>query len=214
MSFNWKALLSGAGELLEYVPGIAPIAKAANAVAHIVGGSAGEKITAGLTAVTEGLVEAGKEPLSPGQRVELAQSRDKAKVELAEIKYKDKKLDYDDAAGGRDVIKTALLSDDALVRQARPKMMVRLGNWAIGYTICSPFIIGILAICNVSKEIIEVIITLLLYQGGTLWATFSAAFTGYTVARSVDKKILKDQSLGIPTASIFKTIAKLGHKIS
>lgn len=215
MGFNLKSILGIAGEVaLSFVPGASPIFKGLSGVAKIIGGKAGGQIEAGIEAISEGLAEVGKTPLSSEQQLELDKNKNQTKVELAEIEYRGKKLVYDDTAGGRDVIKTALLSDDALVRQARPKMMVRLGNWAIGYTVCSPFIIAILAVCNVSKEIIDLIITLLLYQGGTLWATFSAAFTGYTVARSVDKKILKDQSLGIPTASIFKTIAKLGHKIS
>jgi hypothetical protein len=106
------------------------------------------------------------------------------------------------------------MSDDPVVRQARPKMMTKLGNWAIGYTIASFLIIAILAGSNANKGLIDVLIKLALYQGGTLWGTFSISFTGYTTARSIDKKITRDLELGVRPSGLLQGIATLGHKLS
>jgi hypothetical protein len=45
------------------------------------------------------------------------------------------RLIYQDQAGGREVVKTALMRSDPVVRQARPKMMCSLARLAS----CIPF---------------------------------------------------------------------------
>ncbi|MBW2607710.1 MAG: hypothetical protein JRD05_08755, partial [Deltaproteobacteria bacterium] len=104
MGFNWKSVLSAVGPTaLNFIPGVGPVLSGVAKVAAIIGGNAGQKIEAGLKAVTDGLSEVGKAPLSPDQQVELKKAKMDTEVELKEISYKKKKLDYDDQAGGRDV---------------------------------------------------------------------------------------------------------------
>ena len=123
------------------------------------------------------------------------------------------RLVYEDQAGGREVVKTALMSSDPVVRQARPKMMLLLGKAGIAYTIVTPVVVGICALANVSKDLLDIIMELVLYQGLTLWAAFTTSFTGYTVARSADKRIIGNHDLGT-APKLLGMLSKLGHKIS
>jgi len=200
--------------VLQFVPGGGPALKGVTALAGIIGGDTGDKINKGLELVSEGLDEAGKTPLSPDQQIEMKKVSDATKIALREIAYKDKKLDYDDQAGGREVVKTALMSNDEFVRQARPKMMVLLGKWAIAYTFATPFIVLASAALEVEKDLTELLIKLILWQGGTLWTTFTASFTGYTVARSADKRAAAMQDLGVAPGKLLKALSKVGHGIS
>lgn len=133
---------------------------------------------------------------------------------LAEIEYKKQRLTYDDVAGGRDVVKTALLSDDPVVRQARPKMMTRLGITAMGYTIGTPLFIGLLSYLQVNIELIKLLTNMILWQGLTLWSAFMTSFTGYTVGRSCDKKAAAIMEQGIEPSALLNILSKVGHKIS
>ncbi len=215
MSFDWKSVLSAVGPTaLSFIPGVGPVLSGAAKIASIIGGDAGQKIEAGLKTVTDGLSEVGKAPLTPDQQIEMDKARMMTEVELKEIGYKTKKLDYDDQAGGRDVIKTALMSTDPLVRQARPKMMVLLGKSAVGYTIFTPVVVAICAALNVDKELLDLIVKLILWQGATLWGAFTTSFTGYTVARTADKKIASAHELGADQSKMLGILSKLGNKIS
>ena len=215
MSFNWKSVLSVVGPTaLNFIPGVGPVLSGVAKVASIIGGDAGQKIEAGLKTVTDGLSEAGKAPLSPDQQIELKKAKMGTEVALKEIGYKTKKLDYDDQAGGRDVIKTALMSADPLVRQARPKMMILLGKSSVSYTILTPILVVICAALKIDKELLDLIVKLILWQGATLWGAFTTSFTGYTVARSADKKIASMHELGADPSKILGILSKLGNKIS
>ena len=112
------------------------------------------------------------------------------------------------------MIKTALVSNDPVVRQARPKMMVLLGRTAVSYTIGTPIVVCVLALCNVDEPLIKLIVELVLWQGATLWGAFMTSFTGYTVARSADKKTLARMENGEPSTKLLKLISKIGGKIS
>lgn len=199
---------------LSFVPGVGPVLTGVAKLAQVIGGDNGSKIDEGLKMVTEGLAAVGKQPLSPDQHVELETSKMDMEVQLKEIAYKEKKLNYDDQAGGREVIKMALLSSDELVRQARPKMMLMLGKSAIAYTFLTPVLVVVLAKANVDKEMLGLVVKLVLWQGGTLWTTFTASFTGYTVARSVDKKSAAMAEVGMAPSELMKTLSALGKKIS
>ncbi len=215
MSFDIKNILGIVGDVaLSFVPGASPVLKGLAGIAKMVGGSTGEKIESGLSMLSEGLSEAGKQPLSPEQQVEQERIRSTTEVDLAEIAYKDKKLDYKDQAGGREIIKAALSSDDPLIRQARPKMMILLGKIAMIYTILTPILIFDMAWLNIEKNIIELTVSLILWQGGTLWSAFLGSYTGYTVARSSDKKIAGMTEIGMDPSKLLTTLSKLGHKIS
>ncbi len=199
---------------LSFIPGVGPVLANIAKVSSVIGGENGSKIEKGLAMVTEGIASIGKEPLSPDKQVELEKAQMETAIQLKEIAFKDKKLDYDDQAGGRDVIKTALMSDDPLVRQARPKMMIALGKAAMWYSFLTPLIVGCLAAFKVEKDLLSLVVQLILWQGGTLWATFSASFTGYTIARSADKNIIAKRDMGIEPSKMIETLAALGKKIS
>jgi len=212
---NLSNILSAAGDVIgNFVPGASIVLKGAGALAGLIGGETGKKIQAGAEMLAEGMQEAGKIPLSPEQQLQREKLADDTKIEMAKIQFQDKKLDYDDAAGGRDVIKTALLSEDPIVRQARPRMMTKLGNASIWYTIGTPIFVGLCAILEVNKETLAVITNMILWQGATLWTAFTTSFTGYTVARSADKKMQRDVDLGMDPSNLMKMVSSLGKKIS
>lgn len=215
MSFDIKSVLGLAGDVaLSFIPGASPVLKGLAGVAKLIGGDTGQKIEQGLQIVSEGLGEAAKVPLNAEQQVELEKNKNQTEVELKEIAYKDKKLDYDDAAGGRDVIKTALLSDDPIVRQARPKMMILLGKVSMGYTIGTPLFVGLLAYLKVSNDLLSLLTNMILWQGATLWGAFMTSFTGYTVARSVDKNTQAKAENGMSQTKLLEMASKVGKAIS
>jgi hypothetical protein len=119
------------------------------------------------------------------------------------------KLEYADAAGGREVIKTALLSDDPIVRRARPMMMILLGKTCVVYAFYAP--LAVVAAQSVGIDTIA-FMTMIKWIGGFLFGSFSTSFTGYTVARSVDKNIATKGEAGIGSA--FKMISKLGNFVA
>jgi len=53
-------------------------------------------------------------------------------------------------------------------------------------------------------------LSVLLWIGGFLFGTFTTSFTGYTVARSADKKIAAGETPG----NILSMAAQLGRKIA
>ena len=199
---------------LQFIPAGGPVLKGISVLASIIGGDAGDKINSGLAQIEEGLKEVGKTPLSPDQQIELEKSKQATQIKLKKLAYEDKKLAYDDQAGGREVVKTALMSNDEFVRQARPRMMVNLGKAAIAYTFLTPFMVLLCAWLNVEKDLTELLVKLVLWQGGTLWTTFTASFTGYTVARSADKRAAAMQDIGVEPGKLLKALSKAGHKIS
>ena len=152
--------------------------------------------------------------VSPEQQVELkrmllADEQVRDQVELERLR-----LVYQDQAGGRDVVMAALASSDPVVRQARPKMMVRLGKAGIIYTMAMPVMVALLSLTSIKPATLAVVVDLVWYLGLTLWGTFTTSFTGYTVARSADKRIpgaTDQQSLG---ARLLGIASKVGHKVS
>ena len=195
-------------------PPAIPLIAGLSAVAKAVGGTAGDKITRGVTAITEGLETAGKIPLSPEQESGIRIAQMDTDLRLAEIGYKTEKLQYDDQAGGREVIKTALLSNDPIVRQARPKMMVLLGKVSMIYTGANVLLTAVLLYLDVSLASIKVLTDLMISAGYPLWGAFVTSFTGYTVARSADKRSQAVSDNGLDPGKLLGMISKIGHKIS
>jgi len=76
-------------------------------------------------------------------------------------------------------------SKDMYVARTRPMILRRLFYSCIGYAVIVT--LSVVALEAFSKETKEVI-SLAKWMGGSLFGTFSAAFLGYTTARTVDKK--------------------------
>ena len=117
------------------------------------------------------------------------------------------KLEYEDAAGGREVIKTALLSDDPIVKRARPMMMILLGKTCILFVFYAP--LAVIAAQLVGIDTVN-FMSIIKWIGGFLFGSFSTSFTGYTVARSADKKIATNSGVG----SMIKMASKIGNFVS
>jgi len=193
-----------------FIPGVGPVLAGAEVVADIIGGDTGAKIKQGLGLVRDGLAAVGKTPLSPEQQFQLEQGKQTTQIELAKIDLQKERMPYDDQAGGREIIRTESQSEDPVVRQARPKMMVLLGKVSLLYSFAGVLLVTVCVLAKVETESLGLLIKLLLYQGGTMWVTFTASFTGYTVARSVDKKTAN----GLDVSDIMQSVANLGKKIS
>lgn len=211
MGFDFKSILGAVGDVaLSFIPGASPVLKGLSAVAKVIGGDAGKKIESGISTMAEGLAEVSKKPLSPEQQVELDKAKMETEVELKEIAYKEKKLDYDDQAGGRDVVKTALMSEDPVVRQARPRMMTKLGNSCIAFAFVAPAIIILGGLLKLEQNILTQVVSTIQWVGGFLFSSFMTSFTGYTVSRGVEKVKLS----GNNAPKSLDMLAKLGRKIS
>ena len=195
---------------LSFIPGVGPILTGLEKVANAIGGSAGEKIIRGISTVSDGLTEAGKNPMSPEQQAELEKARMETEVDLAEIGFKKEKLVYDDTAGGREVVKTALLSNDPIVRQARPRMMVKLGNFCIYFAFYAPLSVIAAGHAHFSAATMTDFMSMLKWIGGFLFSAFMTSFTGYTVARSADKRAASGNTPG----KFLNMVAGIGKKIA
>jgi len=211
---GWFDVLKKIGEgVLDFVPG-GKLAVAAlegiGAVAEIVGGEKGKKIKDGIEMVSDGLAGIGKEPLPPDMQVEMVRMRNQKEADMSRIALEEKRLVYQDQEGGRDVIKTALMSEDPVVRQARPKMMVKLGNACIVYALSLPVIMLIAGVFKIEAPVMAEIKGALWWTGTFLFGSFTTAFTGYTVARTVDKKTVQGTAVG----SFLEHAASLGAKVS
>jgi len=176
--------------------------------AEAVGGEKGRKIEQGLSSVAEGLRDLASEPMSPEQQVRLVEIKASHEHTMAEINLREKTLVYKDQAGGRGVIKTALLSDDPIVRQARPKMMILIGKTCIVFVFFAPILVFIGTLAKLAD--LASLTLILKWAGGFLFGSFMTSFTGYTVARTVDKKI----SALEPTGHFLEMAASLGRKFS
>jgi len=120
----------------------------------------------------------------PEQQVELKalllkDEQIKEQVELDKLR-----LRYQDQAGGRDVVRTALASEDPYVRQTRPKILRRLFAFTCVYSIFAPAIFIVACKCSIDAAQLETLSSLLLWLGSGLWSAFLSGFLGYTVVRS------------------------------
>lgn len=128
--------------------------------------------------------EITKGKVTPEQRVhlkELLLQNDQVKdqVELEKLR-----LQYQDQAGGREVIRTALTSEDEYVRRTRPKILRRLFTFVCFYSVYAPVIYIDACWLGLKTAQLDALSSLLLWTGASLWTTFLGGFTGYTVVRS------------------------------
>ena len=117
---------------------------------------------------------------------------------------------YKDQEGGREIVKTAIMSDDPEIRKARPRMMVLLGKCSITYAFYAPLAVIAAGHAGLSAATIGDFMSMIRWLGGFLFSAFMTSFTGYTVARSADKKILAGNTPG----KFLQMAANLGKKIS
>jgi len=194
--FTTIAKIAGKG-VLSFLPGgtlIPTVLEGAAEIAGIIGGKTADKINTGLEAVAEGLTEVGNSTLTESQRVQLFELKASREVKLKEIALAELKLEYTDAATSKEVIKAALESGDEYVRRARPQMMKRMGYAAMGYAFFAPAILVYLSTQGATEASVTQISSLMTYVGAFLMTSFTTAFTGYTVARSRDKRAALGQS--------------------
>lgn len=196
-------MLPGGGVATTVLEGIGKIAET-------IKGNEGEKINNGLRLVTEGLKSVGERSLTGEEQIELNEVKSKTEIALAKIVLEEKKLPFKDQAGGRKVIKAALQSKDKVVRQARSKIMTKLGYAAIGYSFFSVLIMIWAMLKKIDQNRISLLVEMLTWQGGMIWTSFTTSFSGYTVVKYNEKRIEK----GIPSSSVLKTMAKLGQMVS
>jgi len=181
-------------------------------MAQAVGGDTGKKIEQGLSTVTDGLRELGQTPLPPEIQVRMAEIKTSHEREMAEINFKEKSLPYEDQAGGREVIKTGLLSDDPVVRRARPTMMLYLGKMSILYAFYAP--VSVIAASYALQDVtMDLFMGMVKWIGGFLFTAFMTSFTGYTVGRSADKKTAAYEASGLIAPGSLKKLAGIANKV-
>jgi len=143
--------------------------------------------------------------ISPEQQVELKRLLLENEQVKARYEFEREKLVYEDQAGGREVVKTALTSEDPFVRRTRPKILRRLFSFVCFYSAFAPVIYIDACYLNLDAAQLGVLKSLLVWIGTGLWSAFLTGFTGYTVVRS------KYDKRGLPSdlPSIAKSITGL-----
>jgi len=120
----------------------------------------------------------------PEQQVELKSLLLKDEQIKEQIELEKLRLRYQDQAGGRDVVKTALASEDPYVRQTRPRILRRLFVFTCVYSVFAPAIFLLACKWGVDAAQLGTLSSLLLWLGSGLWSAFLSGFLGYTVVRS------------------------------
>jgi len=93
-------------------------------------------------------------------------------------------------------------------------MMTLLGKTSVGYTIGTPLLVCIMAWLKVDTELLKLITSMILWQGATLWGAFMTSYTGYTLARSVDKNTQAKASNGFDQNKLLEMASKIGKVVS
>lgn len=134
-----------------------------------------------IDSVTDGIVQGN---VSPEQQVQLKAMLLKDEQVKAQVELDKLRLEYQDQAGGRDVVKAALASEDPYVRQTRPKILRRLFGFTCVYSVFVPVIFLLACKWKVDAAQLGTLSSLLLWLGSGLWSAFLSGFLGYTVVRS------------------------------
>ena len=74
--------------------------------------------------------------------------------------------------------------------------------------------VGICAVAGAKEKLLGIIVQIALYLGLGLWGAFTTSFTGYTVARSADKRVAGNSDLQTSPSRLLGALSKLGHAIS
>lgn len=101
--------------------------------------------------------------------------------ELARIELEHKKLAIKEAEGVRDLFKAEIKSEDSYIRRARPTFLY------MGYILIA-LDLGILSLANAISAGFGGPAIPFAVLPREFYALFTIAFTGYTAARSVDKR--------------------------
>ena len=173
-------------------------------------GDKGAKVAEAIDTIEGAVADVKEKRISPEGRAELAIATTNRDVQLAAQQIKEMQFVYDDAAGGREVIKTALLSDDPLVRQARPKMMLLIGKSCIAFTFYAPVSVIAAGHAGLDAAVMTDYMSALRWIGAFLFSAFMTSFTGYTVGRSVDKKTASGETPG----TVLNMAAAIGRRLS
>lgn len=170
--------------LLKLVPGVGQAVQLFDVVgdvAEAVGGSTGKKIKDGLSMVSEGLTEAGAQPLSAEQQVQLQLATQRHTERMATLELKD-------TEGGRGLAKAELASQDEYVRQTRPRLL-RIYAWGFLLLcfIAVPLVVAAAVWGNLNPASADAITYVVCWLIGTIGTTFAAMYRAYTGQRTAEK---------------------------
>lgn len=195
-------LLNIGKNLLKLVPGVGQVVSLIDTVGDIaeaVGGDTGKKIKTGLSMVSDGLNEAGAQPLTPEQRTQLELAGQRHKERMAEI-------ELSDIEGGRGLAKAELASQDEYVRQTRPKLL-RIYAWGFLLLcfIAVPLVVAAAVWGNLSASSADTITYVVCWLIGTIGTTFAAMYRTYTGQRTAEKMA----EVGMQPEGLMDKLAKL-----
>lgn len=165
------------------------VPKAWGAVAGLFGKKAPETVLeAGkLIDGIQGEIATGK--VSPEQQIQLKRMLLEDEQVKARYEFEREKLVFQDQAGGREVVKTSLASQDEYVRRTRPMVLRRLFGFVCFYSVFAPVLYVDACYLDLDAGKLATLESLLFWIGSGLWSAFLGGFTGYTVCRSkYDKK--------------------------
>lgn len=193
--------------LLKLVPGVGQavsLIEVVGDVAEAVGGDTGKKIKDGLSMVSEGLSEAGSQPLTSEQQYQLQLANHRHTERMAE-------LDLKDTEGGRGLAKAELASKDEYVRQTRPKLL-RIYAWGF-LLLCFlavPLVVAAAVWGQLTAASADVITYVVCWLIGTIGTTFAAMYRAYTGQRTAEKMA----EIGMQPEGLMDKLSKLrrgGH---
>jgi len=175
--------------LLAALPLISKIPALAQGIAGIFGKKIPETVNDAINLAGEvtGMIKKGQVP--PEQMVMLEAKVMEHKEEI--MKLQNERADIERQGREDEMNATIRLwgqevqSKDIYVSRTRPMILRKLFYACIGYAF---FATALVALMTYKKIPSTEIISLATWIGGTLFGTFSAAFLGYTAARTVDKK--------------------------
>jgi len=131
--------------------------------AGFIGGEKGARVAEAADTIAEVADQFSTGAMPPEQRAQLESALMEHKVKMEELALRD-------AEGARDVIKTAMQSEDVFVRRARPAFL---------WTMYIVFIVNFIIFPIVKLPVIEL--------PNIIYNLFGTAFIGYSVLRTVDK---------------------------
>jgi hypothetical protein len=170
--------------LLSLVPGGGLVSAGLDLVGGIadaVGGETGKKISDGAKLLTEGLDEAGQQPLSPEQQ---------AKLQEAGMQHEEamREFDLQDTQGGRDLAKAEIASSDEYVRRTRPRLLRIYGYGTIGLVVASVVAAFVCVLwTDVGQDEAAFLIGVLQWALPSIAGTFLLMFRVYTGKRTQEK---------------------------
>jgi hypothetical protein len=157
--------------MLPIAPLLSSIPSMIGAIGRIVGGEKGRKLEEAVGAMGEVTQQLAAGRLPPEQQAALRTAMLEHEGKLKQIALERYRLDLQDAAGARDVIKMALTSEDAYVRRARPTFL-----WIMYVVLLVNFVVFPM----VGKAPVD-------FPDAIFWL-FGTAFLGYGAFRSLDKR--------------------------